>query len=350
MFVIALVLFAVSLVLCFIENSLPSHLKIVVLMIMGVAMVGTSAFKDIETTADAQNYVEYFYNNSDPLIELMTEPTYIYLSRLLIAVGAGIGVLFFIYAVITIPMKCVLLYNLTDYVFTAMLIYIPVYFLLQDVVQIRTGAAMAFLLLSLFLSCRENHLLSVVAFVIGVLFHYSALAFLPVLIWGNRRLGIALRVMLALMVPLGFLLYFLNYDLLSFLPSSLTEGKIDFYKEAAETSDKWSEYIVPYKNLYLLVKCLLLWLCLVFYDTILKYNRYGSICIVMLAASVFVNLSLATIPVIAGRIGDLYGISDAVTFTFCLHFVRPSWVVRGSIALVGLYMLVFNYLNGGFIV
>lgn len=350
MFVIAIILFIVALALCFIEEQISAPTKIVILAIMTLVMICTATFKNINTTADAENYVNYFYNNSDPLIELMTEPTFIYLSRFLISIGAGIQILFLIYACITIPTKCVILYKLTEYIFTAMLIYIPVYFLLHDVVQIRTGAAAAFLLSSLYLSCKGKHLLSVVAFIASILFHYSSLAFLPVLLFGNRRFNLTVRILLFMTVPLGLILYIANYDILNLIPSSVIVGKIDFYKDAAETGDKWSDFIVPYKNMYLLSKCALLFLCLIFYETILKHNRFASICILMLAFSIFINLSMTTIPVLAGRLGDLYGISDAISFTLCLHFIKPRWAVRSGIALIGMYMMAFNYFNGGFIV
>lgn len=350
MYVVATFLFVVVLVFAFLDERLSATMKLYILVGMALVMVSMSTFKDIRTTADAKYYVNYFENNDDPLIEIMTEPTYIYLSRLLIAVGAGIECLFFIYAVVTIPLKLRAISKLTPFLFTALLVYIPVYYLLHDVVQIRAGAAAAFLLVSMYLLGEKKYIWAVIAFVVGVLFHYSSFVFLPVLIWGNRRLNVPIRFFLAMLVPIGFLMYEKGLDLLSFLPSSLTSGKIDFYKESAEAGNNWTEFVIPYKNLYLLSKCLLLFLCLVFYETIYKYNKYINSCLVMLAASIFVNLSMITIPVIAGRVGDMYGITDAVTFSFCLYFIKPGWVVKCVIAVLGMYMMVYKYLYGGLVV
>lgn len=350
MFAVAIFLFLVAGVLAFLEDVLDDTIKLITLVGMIVVMICMSTFKDIETTADAENYVSYFINNDDPLIEIMTEPTFIYLARILIALGLDIVVLFFIYAIITIPTKLTVLYKLTPFVFTAMLIYVPVYYLLQDVIQIRAGAAAALLLVSLYMTCEKKYLWAVLALFTGTMLHYSCIVFLPVLLWGNRKLNIPMRCLLASLVPLGFLMYFRGVDLLALLPGSLTEGKLDFYKETTETGVAWDDYIIPYKNLYLLAKCALLWVCLFFYDEIMEQNKYTSTCLVMLSASIFINLSMATIPVIAGRIGDLYGITDAVTFTFCLYFIKPGWVVKCGIAMMGAYMLAFNYLHGGFVV
>ena len=350
MFVVASSLLIVAFILSFLEEYLSFRVKLSILAGMAVIMVCMSTFKDLNTTADARFYLDYFQNNDDPLIEVMTEPTYIYLSRLLIYMGLGIEVLLFIYAIITIPTKLAVINKLTPYVFTALLIYIPAYYLLQDVVQIRAGAAAAFLFLSLYMVCEKKYVFAVLAFITAILFHYSAIAFLPVFIWGNRKLYLPVRILLALLVPLGFLMYFKEMDLLSFLPSSLTQGKVDFYKDSAEKGSQFAEYVLPYKNFYLMVRCLLLFVCLIFYKSIIMEMKYANIIMVMLAASIFVKLSMSTIPVIAGRLSDLYGITDCIAFSYCLSFVKPSWIVKCGIFGVGLYVLVYNYLHSGFIV
>lgn len=350
MFVVATFLFVVALTFAFFDERLSAAMKMYILVGMAIVMVGMSTFKDIRTTADARFYVNYFENNDDPLIEVMTEPTYIYMSRLLIALGAGIECLFFIYAIVTIPLKLRAISKLTPFLFTALLVYIPVYYLLQDVVQIRAGAAAAFLMISLYLLGEKKYIWAVVAFCSGVLFHYSSIVFLPVLIWGNRRLNIPVRIFLAMLVPIGFFMYAKGLDLFSLLPSSLTGGKIEFYKESAELGNNWTEFVVPYKNLYLLCKCFLLFLCLVYYETLYRCNKNISSCLVMLTLSVFINLSMITIPVIAGRVGDMYGITDAVTFSYCLYFIKPGWIVKCVIAVLGMYMMVYKYLNAGFVV
>lgn len=350
MFVVASLLLIVAFVLSFLEEYLSSRVKLSVFACMTLIMICLPTFKDINTTADARFYIEYFQNNDDPLIEAMTEPTFIYLSRLLINCGLGIEVLFFIYAFITIPTKLIALSKLTPFFFTALLIYIPVYYLLQDVIQIRAGAAAAFLFLSLYLICEKKYIWTTIAFIAAILFHYSAIVFLPVLIWGNRKLYLPVRIFLLFLIPLGFFMYFKEMDLLSFLPESLTQGKVDFYKESAENGSQFAEFVIPYKNLYLMSKCLLLFLCVFFYKSIIIEMKYANIVILLLAASVFIKLSMSTIPVIAGRLSDLYGITDCVVFTYILSFVKPSWVVRCVIFGIGLYMLIYNYLHSGFIV
>lgn len=350
MFVVASFLFIVSVALSFIEERMSSKEKVISLIGMVLVMVTYATSKDQETTADVYAYLNYFQNNDDPLYEVMTEPTYIYLSRFLISVGANFTVLLFIYAIITIPLKIAMLYKMTPNVFTALAIYIPVYYLLQDVIQIRAGAAAAFLMLSMYLVSNRKYPYAWGAFFIGVLFHYSALSFFPILLWGNRKLNIYMRCFLAFLVVFSVIVYIKGEDLLSILPSYIMEGKLDLYKDAAETGSAFSEALAIYADHYLMAKVLLLVLCLFFYNTIVSEFKYVNICLVMLTASVFMYISINKIPVIAGRIGDLYGMADAIVFTFCLSFVKPTWITKCGIGCVGLYKLVYTYLFAEYVV
>lgn len=61
-------------------------------------------------------------------------------------------------------------------------------------------------------------------------------------------------------------------------------------------------------------------------------------------ASVLSLMLFSTIPVIATRVSDLFGIIDCLVFTFTLYFVTPRYAARIGITVVGLYMLIYNML------
>ena len=71
-------------------------------------------------------------------------------------------------------------------------------------------------------------------------------------------------------------------------------------------------------------------------------NTLAPILINLFAASTLFLPSMASIPVLAGRISDMYGIIDCIVFTFALYLVSPKYMARTAIAILGLYMLVFN--------
>lgn len=342
-FIIA-VIFAITVFLAFVEDYMEELHKLCILAVYVIVMVLLATTKSIDNTADAADYEEMFMNNDDPLFEIATEPTFIYMSRLVLALGGTIVVMFLIYALITIPAKMRALSLMTPYIFTALVVYIPIYFEVHDMIQIRAAAAATFLLLAMLELGNQRYWLTALFTLCAILFHYSALAFVPFMIWGNRRLNTTMRIFVAVLIPVGWAMYFLKMDWFSLIPSALTGGKLDFYKEASEARE-WDELSPPFLNLYFLAKCVVLYLCLYYYDYIVERNRLAPVLINIFAMSIFFLLSMATIPVVAGRVSDLYGVVDCVVFTFCLYIFSPRYMARIAITLAALFMLVYNMVN-----
>ena len=341
-FIIA-IMFAITVFLAFIEDYLQELQKLAVLAVYVVFMVLLASTKSIENTADATGYEEMFLHNDNLLLEISTEPTFIYLSRIILAFGGTVSTLFFVYAVITIPAKMKALYSLTPYIFTALVIYIPIYFEVHDMIQIRAAAAAMFFLTSLRPIAEKRYWKASLLIACSILFHYSAVAYLPILLLGNRRLSPAWRIVVACLLPVTFAMYLLKLDLFSFIPSALVGGKLDFYREAS-ASGEWDELSPPYLNLYFLAKCLVLYLCLYYYDYIVERNPLAPLLINLFATSICFLLSMATIPVIAGRVSDMFGVVDGIVFTFCLYIISPKYIVRTGITIAALFMLVYNIL------
>lgn len=337
-------LFAITVVLAFMEDRLKEVHKTGILIGYVLFMILLATTKSIEHTADAIGYEEMFLYNDNMLFEIATEPTFIYLSRAVLALGGTIVTMFFLYAVLTIPAKMRALHQMTPYIFTALVVYIPIYFEVHDMIQIRAAAAAMFLLWALLMLADHRYWMSALLAICATLFHYSSIAYLPLLLIGNRRLNLVWRIVVACLVPFCFTLYFLKLDLFQLIPAAIIGGKLDFYQKAAETGE-WEELSAPYLNLYFLAKCAMLYLCLYYYDVIVAKNRLAPILINTFASSICILLSMATIPVIAGRISDLYGIVDCIVFTFLLYLVSPRYMARAAITVAALFMLVYNMIN-----
>ncbi len=343
MHLIIAALFAVTVIIAFFEDYLKEIHKYAILAVYAVIMILLATTKSITNTADALDYEVLFYNNDDPLTVIATEPTYIQISRLVLALGGNIVALFFIYAVITIPAKLKALYSLTPYIFTALILYIPVYFEVHDMIQIRAAAAATFLLFCIYQIYQKHHLAATLYLVVATLFHYSAIVYLPFLFIGNRQLNKYGRIAVACLVPICFMMYLLKMDWFSLIPESLVWGKINLYKEMSETGE-WQELYPLYYHLYFLIRCGVLYLCLYYYDTIVKHQPIAPLLINIYATSICFLTSMSTIPVIAGRISDMYGIIDCIVFTFLFYIISPKYLVKIGITLTGIYMLIYNIL------
>ena len=207
--IIILSIFAFVVGLAFLEDYIPSWQKVLVLMAIGMALICISTFKPM-TTADAGTYEYYFYYNENEIVEAAIEPTYIFLSRLILSYGGDITVLFFIYAMLAIPMKLAAMWKLTPYVFTAMMVYIGINYPLHDVVQIRCGVASAFLLWSLYHFEKRRYLKVLLLFLCAIAFHVSSAAMIPIYLFGKIKITRFWRIMLAVTIPVCILLYIIH--------------------------------------------------------------------------------------------------------------------------------------------
>ena len=336
-------LFAVTVVMAFLEDYLKEIHKIVILAVLATLMVLLATTKSIDHTADGTIYEHIFYNNYEILTQLTTEPTFLWLSRLVLALGGGLIWMFLIYALIAIPTKLKALYGMTPYIFTALIIYIPIYYELHDLIQIRAAAACAFLLLALNPLSNKRYWTATLLMIIAILFHYSSVVFIPFLFIGNRQLGYNSRLVVACVIPVCFVIYLMGKDLFSLIPSSILGGKLDYYQKTSEKGE-W-EMALLYKNVYFMLKVAMMYLCLYFYNHIVENNRLAPLLLNLFLASILSPMLFSTIPVIASRVSDMYGIIDCIVFTFALYLFSPRYLARFGILIIGIYMLIYHMMS-----
>ena len=340
--ILILSIFAIVVVLSFIEDYMSAWQKAIILITIGIALICISTFKPM-TTADATNYDIFFYNNDDPFIEISTEPTYIYLSRLYLSLGFSITAIFLTYAMLSIPLKLTLLWKMTTpFAFTAMIVYVGIYYPLHDAVQIRCGVAVAFLLWAIIPLAKRQYLLATVLLIVATLFHYSSLAFLPILFVGNIKVGKYWKYILGVAIPICLLLYLAGFSAFSLIPKSMIEGKLDIYKDMSDTG-VWEKYI-PYKQIAFIAEFALLYFFIYFYDTIEKHCIYAHILIKVLVLEMGYLIMFAEIEVLGNRLHELFGMFNVLAFTQCLYCIKPRYAVRIGLASYSfIYYLVQMY-------
>lgn len=341
--ILILSIFAIVVVMSFLEDYMPSWEKLLILFTLGIAMICISTFKPM-TTTDAKSYEYYYYYNDDIIVETATEPTFIYLSRFFLSYGFEVIAMFFVYAILAIPLKLSALWKTTPYVFTALIVYMGIYYPLHDVIQIRCGVATAFLLWALVPLAKRKYLLATVLTFVATMFHYSSLAFLPILFVGNMQVGKFWKYLLGAAIPICLALYMVGISAVSLIPAAIIEGKLDIYKEMSEAGG-WAEYI-PYKQVTFLAEFVLLYVFLFFYDTIEKHCVYAPILIKILALEMGCLVMFAEIPVLGGRLHDLFGVFNTLAFTCCLYCIKPKYVAKIGICIfsLGYYLIqMFNH-------
>ncbi len=342
-FYFLVLIFLSSLVFSFMEDSLTSNQKKVILACFAFFMILVTATKDKQHIADAVVYEDMFYNYDTPLVKISTEPTFVFISKVVITLGGTIVSVFLIYALLSIPLKLYVFSKATPYVLTSLVIYIPTYYELHDMIQIRAAVAGAFAIASILPLSKKNYLGALLLMVVGILFHYSAAVFLPMILIGNYKLGKSLRIAIACLFPVFFLMYWKSVDLSSFIPDSLMWGKIAFYKNMNNGT-----ITGLHRDGFYMAKCAMMYVCLYYYDYLVKKNQLAQLVLCFFFISVFFILAFNTIPVLASRISDLFGIIDGIVFTYCFYLLSPNYVARSVVALVGIYKFLYNFMYMGY--
>lgn len=340
--ILILSIFAIVTGLSFLEDHMSAWQKLILLFSICIALICIATFKPM-TTADAANYEKYFYFYDNIIIETMTEPTYIYLSRLYISLGFGVIAMFFTYALIAIPIKLTLFWKLTPFVFTSMMVYVGIYYPMHDVVQIRCGVAVAFLLWSMIPLQEGRYLWAAALFLTATLFHYSSLAFLPILFVGNMEISKYWKWILGVSIPICILLYLAGFGSVNLIPGEAIEGKLDYYKEVSDTGA--DEKYVPYKQITFLAEFAMLYVFIFFYDTIHRHCRYAPTLIKVLALEMGYLIIFADIEVLGKRLHDLFGMFNTISFTCLLYVIRPRYVARTGLAVFCLFHYIVQMLS-----
>jgi hypothetical protein len=242
--------------------------------------------------------------------------------------------MFFTYALISIPLKLTLLWKLTPYVFTSLIVYAGIYYPMHDVVQIRCGAAIAFLLWAMIPLVKRQYFKAGILLAVATLFHYSSLAFLPIFFFGNMKINKYWKWLLGVSVPICLLLYFAGFSFINLIPQSLIGGKVDYYKDMSETGV--SDSLVPYTQLRFMAEFALLYVFIFFYDTIEKHCTYAPILIKVLALGMAFHIMFADIEALGNRLHDLFGMFNVLAYTQCLYCFKPHYAVRIGITLISL--------------
>jgi hypothetical protein len=98
---------------------------------------------------------------------------------------------------------------------------------------------------------------------------------------------------------------------------------------------------VPYKQLTFLAEFVLLYVLLFFYDTIEKHSVYAPILIKILVIEMGFITMFSDIPVLGGRLHDLFGMFNTLAFTCCLYCIKPRYAARIGITVFALgYFLI----------
>lgn len=338
---ITIIAFAIiATVLAFFEEYLGKY-KNVLYWGLGVLLIALAGFKGVDSVRDAANYEYFFINYDDPILAKGVEFSFLWLSKLLYPIFHDVHAIFLLYAAIAIPAKLYAIKRISPIWFLPFVIYISNYYILHDLTQIRASVASGLFLVSVYFLGENKKYIAFFLLIGAAFFHYSAISLLPLLFLSNKDLGIKQKIIWASLIPIGYLLYFLHINIITTVPIPYISDKIETYQELAEKGIGGYGQINVF-NLVFLVNILIFYYNLYFYNTIKVYCPIASLVLKIQAISIFFFPALATIPAIAFRLYELFGIINLIAFQNVYYTIKQNIIAKSVVVSIGWTVLCIN--------
>lgn len=326
----------ITIILCYLEDYIKRYRSFLYIL-MGFVMVLIAGLREIGLDPDSENY-EYSFQHYYQSSEMgMVEPSFTLISAVLNVFTDNVHLLFLVYAFLGVTIKLYAFKKNLQCIFVPLMLYISFYFVLHEMTQIRAGVVSALFLLAVYYIAKKEKRKALLLIIVGSFFHYSSLALLPILMFGNKNFNRKENIMIALLIPLSYLIYFGGISMLLNTDIPLIGNKLAIYQQAMEKG-KMTVNINVFDPVHL-VSVMLFYYTLYFRKTITAFNENYNVVIKIVALGLFLHTSLAFLPVLALRISQLYCIINIFLFSGIVYTFKQKWMGITILVLLSIFQM-----------
>lgn len=306
-----------------------------VFVVVAVVLVGT---RTPGVDADSLQYVGVYYTMGSDRSELM-EPSFAlicYIAKLF----DDVQVLFFIYALLAIPLKAFSIFRLSHFKMLSLMVWVAHFFLLQDMTQIRVAVATAIFLYALKYLIEGRKIVYLLICLLAVFFHYSALVLLPLAFFGVKKLNMVWRVFLVVTPLIFYVLYFKGMNLVQLLPLGAFQEKLDTYENLRDKGLAGDE--INIFNMLAMFRLLVYYSLLVMYDVVYERCHEVTLYLKIYCVSICCYVGLSFLPALAIRGSEVFAVIDVLAIPCMVYLIRPSWIMKVALAIFAIGLFVMN--------
>ena len=326
----------ITIILCYLEDYIKRY-RFFLYILMGFVMVLIAGLREIGLDPDSENY-EYSFHHYYQSSEMgMVEPSFTLISAILNVFTDNVHLLFLVYAFLGVTIKLYAFKKNLQCIFVPMMLYTSFYFVLHEMTQIRAGVVSALCLLAVYHIAKKEKRKALLLIIVGSFFHYSSLALLPTLVFGNKDFKRKGSILIALLIPLSYLIYFGGISMLLNTDIPLVGNKLAIYQQAMEKG-KMTVNINVFDPVHL-VSVMLFYYTLYFRKTITAFNENYNVVIKIVAIGLFLHTSLAFLPVLALRISQLYCIVNIFLSSGIVYTFKQKWMGITVLVLLSIFQM-----------
>ncbi len=303
-------------------------------------------FRFISTILDTASYMEYIKKINAGL-DVDIESSFLYISKLSHLLRFDYYGVFLIYAIIGFLLKIIVIRRISSFPLISMAIYFSHFFVLNELIQIRVGAALTFATLSIWYLAKDKTWLFTLFAIISIWFHNSFFfLFIMVILFYALRLTFKKNmkiIMLSIIFfqLLTFILIIINLDVIKIFAGFLL-SESNFGKAEA--------YITEYKPDFFRFSYLK-FLFFIFISTpgiyLLLKNEVDSLfiwyCIVLNATSLIIYGAFFNYTTIGIRLSDIFMFFNIFTIPYYIEkFKYAGYFISSVVILIYTVNLAFN--------
>lgn len=325
MLISLILLFIACMALSFYEERLLQRDKVIIYLLLGIVMILIAGLREAGVTPDSAAYEEMYYSGSKSITAKLTEPSFIFIRDILQSYHLGINALFFVYALISVPLRLTAIWKLSSLPFLTLCMYISHYYLLHDVVQIRCAVASALFLLALYYRLEHKNRIALLCIFCGWFFHYSALVGLIIFLLDNKPLKQWHGVIMYLIIPLGIVFSISGMDISQFVPTELGGDKLRMYRELKDKGIEGELEGIPfYRDPAILLNICLYYGCIIYRQTLTECNKYFPMLLKIMGIAFICKFTLGNLSsVLASRLFEYFDVVSVLLWTMAVYAFYP---------------------------
>lgn len=309
------------------------------LVVVGAILTIYVAFRPAGIDKDYNAYLGYFKNPTG-IVASLTEPTFKLINGFARMCEAPL-LLFVIYALLAAPLKIYSILRLSPYWYLSILMWFVHLFIIQEMTQIRVAVTTAIFLFSIPYLAEGRKGKFALCLVFAILFHYSALALLPLLLIGNKPLPRMFRIVLFVLPIVMYTTPLASIELLKLVPIPLLQQKLQMYEDLMKyEGGVWSE--INIFNIMALMRLFAYYMLLWKYDYLSEKYPYMSVFLKIFCYSICLYVGLSFLPPVAMRIEELVSIIDCILFPLLAALIKPHWLGRLLVMIYAIGILIAN--------
>lgn len=298
-----------------------------VFLLLSVMLVLLCTFRE-ETLPDYMMYQQNYSSGPSANGSRELEPTFVWM----VAISPTFLWLLAFYAMLSVGTNMYSIYTNSPNIWLSLLLFIPYYFALHDMIQMRAAVSCAILLLSIrYISERKWWIFFPLA-LIAFLFHYSASVMFLLYFVPKKRLNKWIwSATMLLALAFSFTTFQLGF-VAKYIPLDFVQNYIYSYVGNRMFT---ASAVGPVR----ILKVVLIIVMLFNLDTIKRYYPFAPVVLSIYIGSQLCYLLFADIPVLQGRMGELLGVSEIFAIAMLPLISKKHYYI---LILLALCIAVYN--------